>query len=128
MQVAAGSAKSWRKLREEPTVLQQNYTPAELQAILTEATYHLGRVLYEEGRDYNRAVSVLTDAVNLDGQNIPALYYLGQAIRAQIEQNLYKQAEEALRTYIQKGAPIGHEDDVREFLRVRQKVTGIKAG
>jgi tetratricopeptide (TPR) repeat protein len=109
-------------------MLQQNYTPAELQAILTEATYHLGRVLYEEGRDYNRAVSVLTDAVNLDGQNIPALYYLGQAIRAQIEQNLYKQAEEALRTYIQKGAPIGHEDDVREFLRVRQKVTGIKAG
>ena len=101
-------------------MLGETYTPEELQDILKEATYHLGKVLYEEGKDYDRAVSLLADAVRMDPENVPALYYYGQAIRAQVEYNTLKRAEEALRAYIQRGAPLGHEDEVRQFLDARK--------
>ena len=101
-------------------MLGETYTPEELQAILKEATYHLGKVLYEEGKDYDRAVSLLADAVRMDPENVPALYYYGQAIRAQVEYNTLRRAEDALRAYIEKGAPLGHEDEVRQFLDVRK--------
>ena len=54
-----------------------------------------------------------------------AHYHLGQAIRQQIERNKFKRAEEVLRIYLMKGAPLGHEDEVREFLgsRKRQETT-----
>lgn len=100
-------------------MLGQNYTPEELQEILQEATYHLGKVLYQEGRDYDRAVSLLADTVRMDPQNIPALYYYGQAIRAQVEYNTLKRAEQALRAYLEKGAPLGREDEIRQFLDAR---------
>ena len=101
-------------------MLGEAYTPEELQAILKEATYHLGKVLYEEGKDYDRAVSLLADAVRMDPENGPALYYYGQAIRAQVEYNTLRRAEDALRAYIEKGAPLGHEDEVRQFLDARK--------
>ena len=101
-------------------MLGETYTPEELQDILKEATYHLGKVLYEEGKDYDRAVSLLADAVRMDPENVPALYYYGQAIRAQVEYNTLRRAEDALRAYIEKGAPLGHEDEVRQFLDVRK--------
>ena len=104
-------------------MLGQTHTPEELQQIIDEATYHLGKVLYEEGKDYDRAVSLLGDAVRSDPQNIHALYYYGQAIRAQVEFNTLKRAEDALRAYIQKGAPLGHEDEVRQFLGARKRAT-----
>ncbi len=110
-------------------MLGQTHTPEELEAIVKEATYHLGKVLYLEGKDYDRAVSVLGDAVRLDAQNVPALYYYGQAIRAQVEYNTLKHAEDALRAYIQKGAPLGHEDEVRQFLGMRKRdssTTGLR--
>ena len=101
-------------------MLGETYTPEELQDILKEATYHLGKVLYEEGKDYDRAVSLLADAVRMDPENVPALYYYGQAIRAQVEYNTLRRAEDALRAYIEKGAPLGHEDEVRQFLDSRK--------
>ena len=101
-------------------MLGETYTPEELQDILKEATYHLGKVLYEEGKDYDRAVSLLADAVRMDPENVPALYYYGQAIRAQVEYNTLRRAEDALRAYIKKGAPLGHEDEVRQFLDARK--------
>jgi hypothetical protein len=102
-------------------MLGETYTPEELQDILKEATYHLGKVLYEEGKDYDRAVSLLADAVRMDPQNVPALYYYGQAIRAQVEYNTLRRAEDALRAYIEKGAPLGQEDEVRQFLGMRKR-------
>jgi tetratricopeptide (TPR) repeat protein len=101
-------------------MLGETHTPEELQEIIQEATYHLGKTLYEEGQDYDRAVSLLAEAVRNDPENIHALYYYGQAIRAQVEFNTLKRAESALRTYILKGAPLGHEDEVREFLGARR--------
>ena len=98
----------------------QQYTSEELQEILKEAHYHLGRVLYEGELDFDRAVSELESAVAMDPENTPALYHLGQAIRLQVEHNKLKRAEEVLRTYLVKGAPLGHEDEVREYLGSRK--------
>lgn len=100
-------------------MIQQNYTSEELQALITEASFQLGKILYAEGRDYARAVSLLADTVEQEPHNSAAHYFLGQAIRGQIEQDMYRRAEQALRTYLEQGAPIGHEEEVREFLRIR---------
>lgn len=105
-------------------MVQQLYTNEELQDVLQETYYHLGRVLYLEGSNYDRAVDLLTQAVRQDEQNVPALYYLGQAIRAQVEYNTLKRAEEALYTYLRQGAPLGHEDAVRQFLKTRKSTGG----
>jgi hypothetical protein len=104
-------------------MLGETHTPEELQAIQQEATYQLGKTLYEEGNNYDRAVSLLAESVRDDPANIPAFYYYGQAIRAQVEFNTLKRAEDALRTYIEKGAPLGHEDEVRHFLESRAEHT-----
>src|SRR4051812_40571875 len=102
-------------------MLGQTHSSEELEEIVNEAIYHLGKTLYEEGKDYDRAVSLLGEAVQGDAQNVHALYYYGQAIRAQVEFNTLKRAEDALRAYIQKGAPLGHEDEVRQFLGMRKR-------
>lgn len=102
-------------------MLQENYTPEALIGIEAEAHYHLGRVLYEGELDFDGAVSELEQAVSMDPENVGALYHLGQAIRAQVERNKLRRAEEVLRRYLLKGAPLGHEDQVREFLGARKK-------
>jgi tetratricopeptide (TPR) repeat protein len=106
-------------------MLAQTHTPEELQAIHQEATYHLGKTLYEEGQDFDRAVSLLGEATRNDPDNVHALYYYGQAIRAQVEYNTLKRAEDALRAYIQRGAPLGHEDSVRQFLGARKRISPV---
>jgi tetratricopeptide (TPR) repeat protein len=119
VKVAGVTWKGPKWQREEIQMIQQNYTSEELQALITEASFQLGKVLYAEGRDYARAVSLLADTVGQEPHNSAAHYYLGQAIRGQIEQDMYRRAEQALRTYLEQGAPIGHEEEVREFLRIR---------
>ena len=101
-------------------MLKEKYTDKELNALLAEATYHLGRVLFMGEFDFDRAVSELDEAVRLDPDNLPAHYYLGQAIRTQVERNMLKRAEDALWTYVSHGAPLGHEDEVRKFLGSRR--------
>ena len=59
----------------------ESYNPQEMQALLAETHYHLGRVLCEGELDFDRAVSELEEAVRLDPENIRAHYHLGQAIR-----------------------------------------------
>jgi hypothetical protein len=106
-------------------LIQEKYTPEALSGIEAEAHYHLGRVLCEGELDFDGAVSELEQAVAMDPQNVPALYHLGQAIRAQVERNKLKRVEELLRDYLFKGAPLGHEDEVREFLGSRRQ-TGTR--
>lgn len=101
-------------------MLGETHTPEELQEILEEAIYQMGKTLYLEGRDYDRAVSLLNQTVLSDPDNIHALYYYGQAIRAQVEFNTLKRAEDALRLYLTKGAPLGHEQEIHDFLETRQ--------
>jgi tetratricopeptide (TPR) repeat protein len=105
-------------------LLKQQYSDQELNALLAEATFHLGRILFLGESDFDRAVSELEEAVKLDPDNVQAHYYLGQAIRTQVERNTLKRAEVALSTYLSRGAPLGHEDEVREFLGSRKQAAG----
>jgi uncharacterized caspase-like protein len=89
---------------------------------LREAHYQLGRVLFESGKDFTRAVSELDKAV-IEGGDARAFYYLGQAIRQMVERETLTKAEEALKTYLAMGAPLGRENDVREFLGSRRETS-----
>jgi len=89
------------------------------RSLLREAHYHLGRVLFENRKDLNRAVSELDRAVAHDPGDARALYYRGQAVRTLIEQDLLRQAEKDLRKYLASGAPIGQQREVEQFLELR---------
>ncbi len=56
-----------------------------------------------------------------DTENVPAYYYLGQAIRAQVERQKPAQAAQALQMYQDGGAPLGHRAEVQAYLdRLRE--------
>jgi tetratricopeptide (TPR) repeat protein len=101
--------------------LRENYTDDALKEIEMSARYHLGIVLYQGELDFDRAVSELEQVVRRDPDNVPALYHLGQAIRTQVERDKLRRARELLQEYLLKGAPLGHEDEVREYLGIRLK-------
>lgn len=85
----------------------------------TEAHYYLGRILFACKLDLTRAISELRKATEGDPDNIRAYYYLGQAIRLLVERETLAKAEEALRKYLTHGAPLGHKEEVEEFLNSR---------
>jgi tetratricopeptide (TPR) repeat protein len=84
-----------------------------------EAQYHLGRVLLESGRDPAAAVAQLKEA-QADETNVAARYYLGQALRAFVEQDVLVEAEKAFGDYLAGGAPLGQEEEVTAFLESRR--------
>lgn len=86
-----------------------------------EAHYWLGRVLCESKRDPAYAVKELRLATQQDSSNAAAHYYLGQALRAMVEQKILAEAEKAFQTYLEAGFPLGQESEVQEFLRSRQQ-------
>jgi len=91
-----------------------------------ETHYQLGRILYESFEsesDLNRAISHLSQATNQDPDNIRAFYYHGQALHTLVERTTLADAHKALLTYLARGAPLGHEDEVRSILGARQKPT-----
>jgi uncharacterized caspase-like protein/Tfp pilus assembly protein PilF len=89
-----------------------------------EAHYWLGRVLHESKRDPARAVSELRLATQQDPNNLAAHYYLGQALRALVEQEILTEAERAFQTYLKAGAPLGQEENIQEFLKTRKSEKG----
>ncbi len=82
--------------------------------------YHLGRVLLERRKNLEKAAGELRLAIEQDALNIPAHYYFGKTIRALIEQDLLAEAEKSLQLYLEKGAPLGFDDEVEVFLRSRK--------
>ena len=105
-----GDAMKWK----------EDYRDDEITGLVAEARYHLGRVLCEGELDFDRAVSELEEALRLDPENIRAHYFLGRAIREQVERNKFTRATEVLRRYLLEGAPLGHEGEVRLFLGSRK--------
>ncbi len=102
------------KMMEQRSGNQQDYP---------EAHYWLGRVLYESDRDLARAVSGLRLATQQDPTNVSAHYYLGQALRALVKQEILTEAERAFETYLKGGSPLGQKDEVQEFLRSRNSIS-----
>lgn len=110
-------------LYKDPTIFtrERERDPLYAEAHYHDAQYQLGRVLFESGRDFGGAMSELKEAISLNPENARAYYYLGQAIRAMVEHETLARAEESLQSYLAKGAPLGHEDEVRKFLGSRSK-------
>ncbi|MFB9958722.1 caspase family protein [Agromyces bracchium] len=111
-------------LYRDPTIMmrEREHDP-RADARLREAHYQLGRVLYESGTDFTKAVSELDKAAAMDPHDARARYYLGQAIRQMVERETLAKATTALIEYLQMGAPLGDEDGVREFLGSRAAPT-----
>ena len=78
-----------------------------------EAQFHLGKLLFDKG-DFLGALGAMGHAIATNPSNGAALYYFGQALRQLIDGQL---AEEALKNYLDQGAPLGHEEEIRHFLR-----------
>lgn len=94
---------------------------------LPEAQYQLGRLLFEHNdKDIARAVSALTRVTELDPDNAAAYYFLGNAIRVLIERESLVAAEKALQTYLGKGAPLGHQKEVQDFLAGEHSFSGAR--
>jgi tetratricopeptide (TPR) repeat protein len=89
--------------------------PSE-KALVRDAHYHLGRVLFEARRDLPRAISELRDAVRADPDEPRARFYRGQAIRVLVDQNLRVEADDDLGTYLKKGAPLGRRGEIERYL------------
>ena len=109
--------------------LRKEYTEEALRDLHADALFHLGKVLYEQAVTsedgwFDPAVDRLQRSVNRNPKNTAAYYYLGQAIRGMIERNFQTRADNALRTYLAGGAPLGHEDEVRELLGIRRAKQG----
>ncbi|MEM9273888.1 MAG: caspase family protein, partial [Cyanobacteria bacterium P01_F01_bin.143] len=85
------------------------------------AHYWLGRVLYESKKDPARAVSELRLATKLNADNSFAQYYLGQALRVLVEQEILSEAENAFQNYLDAGSPLGREEEIQEFLKSRKE-------
>jgi tetratricopeptide (TPR) repeat protein len=102
-----------RESQREPSVAERR----------AEAHYWLGRVLVECEQDFSRAVSELREATEADPDNPAAYYYLGRAVELVIERETRTEAQNAYERYLAFGAPLGHEDEVREFLGSRHTST-----
>jgi uncharacterized caspase-like protein/cytochrome c-type biogenesis protein CcmH/NrfG len=81
-----------------------------------DAHYYIGRALLESDRDLAWSVSELREAKKQDPENPAIYYYLGRAIRALVERETLVEAENAFQDYLNAGAPLGQEEEVRQFL------------
>lgn len=94
--------------------------PDFAEEIRYQSSYHLGRILYERKQDLGTAVDELRKAQKQNPDDVRICYYLGQAIRALVEQETLMEASKVLQKYIDKGAPLGRRTEVMEFLKLRQ--------
>ncbi|WP_437532683.1 caspase family protein [Sorangium sp. So ce726] len=86
----------------------------------TAAHYHLGRVLFESGRDLDRAVSELRWVTQRDPANAAAFLYLARALCARAESDIRGEAAMAYARYLNSGAPPGYEDEAWSFMTARR--------
>jgi tetratricopeptide (TPR) repeat protein len=108
-------------LFDDPTIMEQEklFDP-KAEEIQRQSRFHLGRVLYERKQELGKAVDELRKAQKQDPDDTRVNYYLGQAIRALVEQETLTEASDALQKYIDKGAPLGRRKEVMDFLKSRQ--------
>jgi len=108
-------------LYDDPTIMEQErQIDPRAEELQRQARYHLGRMLFEHQRELGKAVEELHKAKRQDSDDACVYFYLGQAIRALVERESLVDAADALQTYLDKGAPLGHENEIREFLKSRQ--------
>jgi tetratricopeptide (TPR) repeat protein len=109
--------------RDPSTMDREKERDPRAENHLREAHYQLGRLVFESGTDFTKAVSELDKAIERSRDDARAFYYLGLAIRQMVERETLAKAEDALKTYLAMGAPLGREHDVREFLSSRRRTS-----
>jgi uncharacterized caspase-like protein len=80
-----------------------------------EVQRYLGRELQACGK-FEASVSVLKEAARREPECAAGHYYLGRAIHALIEQENEVAATKAFQTYLERGAPLGREEEVEQLL------------
>jgi hypothetical protein len=122
--------KSIQKLRtavnlyDDPAIMEQEkLLDPQAEELQRQARYNLGRVLCERKQELGKAVEELRKAQEQDPDDARVNYYFGQAIRAFVERETLTEASNALQRYLDKGAPLGHRDEISEFLKSRQPQT-----
>jgi uncharacterized caspase-like protein len=87
--------------------------------VRAEAHYYLGHVLMSD-KLYTNAVSQFERALADSPGNAKAHYYRGFALQKLIEIDLYQQIEKSWSAYLKLGAPLRHEQEVKQFIEKRQ--------
>jgi predicted Zn-dependent protease len=109
------------QLRRNITAVTNIVVDQQREQKNADAHYYIGRALLESDRDFARSVSELRQAKQTDPENPAIYYYLGRAIRALVEQETLVEAENAFQNYLNAGTPLGQEEEVRQFLKSREK-------
>ncbi|MBG0565469.1 caspase family protein [Actinoplanes aureus] len=86
-----------------------------------QARYHFGRLQMLHGEDLNEAVAALRAAHRQDGTDPRVLRALAQAIRALVERESLVHAARYLMDYVNRGAPLGMDADMVDFLNQRRR-------
>ena len=96
-------------------------------AQLAEARYLLGRTLYRARVDLPRAVDALQKALDHDPDDPHVLFHLGRAMMEMIVHETREKAHRHLLRYLELGAPLGREKEVRGILGSRLDESVVRA-
>lgn len=75
----------------------------------------------DSGPSWTAVANYLRNAIDYDPANTPAYYYLGKAILGLVKDESFKTAAEIYNQYLAAGAPIGHREEVQEFINSQNK-------
>jgi tetratricopeptide (TPR) repeat protein len=87
-----------------------------------ECHFQLGKILFESKNNLTKAVSNLEEATKTKVVNSRFYYYLGKAYFALAEEEIKSKGMESLKLYLDNGAPLGYEEDVRRLLGSKKDV------
>jgi WD40 repeat protein len=83
-------------------------------------------------KEWSLIVTHLRDSIEIDKNNIPAHYYLGNSIERLVDDGTYGEAINAYKLYIKHNAPLGFVAEVNAFIDnrdpVKQKAAALLAG
>jgi len=87
-----------------------------------ECHFQLGKILFESKNNLTKAVSNLEEAKNAKLVDSRLYYYLGKAYLALAEEEIKNKGMESLKLYLDNGAPLGYEEDVRRLIGSKNDV------
>jgi uncharacterized caspase-like protein len=87
-----------------------------------ECHFQLGKILFESKNNLAKAVSNLEEAKNAKLVDSRLYYYLGKAYLALAEEEIKNKGMESLKLYLDNGAPLGYEEDVRRLIGSKNDV------
>ena len=120
---AISSLRTARNQYEDTPIREaEESSDPDVEVWAREASYHLGRLLYETGddlEDLTDAVAALRSAHRRSPGDPRICLYLALAMRKLIEQENLTEIERLFRCYLDAGAPLGHIYEVRSFLDKR---------